>query len=69
LNIDEIQTGSIFLCRRSSTDWTHTGIVTYFEQELFDTIEGNTNDEGHVEGYEACRRVRAYKEKDFISIA
>lgn len=52
----------IFLRRRTSTDWTHTGIALDASGPanalVFSTIEGNTNDEGSREGYEACRRKR-----------
>lgn len=61
--------GSIFLNRRTATDWTHTGIVTQWGAESFQTIEGNTNDEGSREGYEVCARSRAYPRRDFISLA
>jgi putative peptidoglycan binding protein len=63
-----IQPGSIFLNRRVGGDWVHTGIVTAGERETFETIEGNTNDAGDREGYEVCRRVRGYKDKDFIMV-
>lgn len=63
----------IFLRRRTSTDWTHTGfavegIGTQQKNLVFTTIEGNTNDEGSREGYEACRRKRgvARSNYDFI---
>lgn len=58
--------GSLFLVRRTPTDWTHVGIVGHREAETFETIEGNTNDEGHREGYEVCERTRSYDNKDFI---
>ena len=63
----------IFLRRRTSTDWTHTGIATVSEGSLantvFSTIEGNTNDEGVREGFEACRRTRSVSggNYDFIT--
>ena len=57
---------SIFLYRRTPTDWRHAGFASVFEEEIFETIEGNTNDEGHRDGYEACARIRSYGEKDFI---
>lgn len=60
--------GSIFLVRRTSTDWTHTGLVTNASESAFDTIEGNTNDDGDREGYEVCTRSRGYSKKDFIVI-
>lgn len=60
--------GSFFLVRRTSTDWVHTGIVTGVEDDIFHTVEGNTNDEGSREGYEVCKRVRGYPKKDFVLI-
>jgi hypothetical protein len=42
--------------------------VTRAEDEVFHTIEGNTNHEGSYEGYEVCKRIRGYKDKDFILI-
>ena len=45
-----------------------TGVDQDFNPEVFDTIEGNTNDEGHREGYQACQRTRAYKKKDFLKL-
>jgi len=64
----EISPGSVFLVRKTSTDWTHTGIVTRAEAEVVRTIEGNTNDDGSREGYEVCARTRGYAGKDFIRI-
>jgi hypothetical protein len=64
----KVTPGSLFLERRTSTDWTHTGIVIDAEDSVFLTIEGNTNDEGSREGYEVCSRIRGYKNKDFIFI-
>lgn len=61
--------GSLFLVRRTSTDWTHIGIVTESEQTHFHTIEGNTNDDGERNGYEVCARARSYRKKDFILMA
>lgn len=61
--------GTIFLNRRTNTDWTHTGFVTRFGAESFDTVEGNTNDEGSRDGYEVCARARGYSKRDFISLA
>ena len=62
----KIANGSLFLVRRTSTDWTHVGTVAGAIDGSFGTIEGNTNDEGSREGYEVCKRVRGYKDKDFI---
>jgi hypothetical protein len=35
----QIRAGSFFLTRRTSTDWTHTGIVVGVQNEFFHTIE------------------------------
>ncbi len=62
------QTACVFLVRRSPTDWIHTGLVRGFESEAFRTLEGNTNDSGSREGFEAVARVRGYAAKDFITL-
>jgi hypothetical protein len=64
----ELPTASIFLVRRTNSDWTHAGLVTAFDRGMFQTIEGNTNDEGSREGYEVCARMRGYASKDFIRL-
>lgn len=64
----KLKPGAIFLNRRTSTNWIHTGILINAEPDIFHTIEGNTNDEGSAEGYEVCKRVRGYKSRDFIVI-
>lgn len=65
----QIPPGSLFLVRRTDTDWTHVGIVTAAHELHFETIEGNTNDDGDHEGYEVCARSRGYIGKDFIVLA
>jgi peptidoglycan hydrolase-like protein with peptidoglycan-binding domain len=69
-NFSDAHLGSccIFLVRRTSNDWTHTGFAFDYEGSTFDTIEGNTNDEGSREGYEVCRRTRGRGKKDFIKL-
>lgn len=69
-NLDKsrIKPGSLFLNKKSEGDWVHTGIVTKASQEHFETIEGNTNDEGSREGYEVCKRARGYGKKDFVIV-
>lgn len=63
----------IFLRRRTSTDWTHTGIATGGTgspgEIVFDTMEGNTNDEGVREGFEACYRKRSLASGSYDFIA
>jgi len=65
-NRGRVGPGALFLSRRTSTDWTHTGIVVSTDVETFETIEGNTNDAGDREGYEVCRRIRSHADKDFV---
>lgn len=63
-----ITPGSIFLMRRTSQDWVHAGIVVRLDEEVFETVEGNTNDDGNRDGVEVCRRIRSYRGVDFIVI-
>lgn len=59
---------SIFLCRRSPGDWSHTGIAYEGSGATFLTLEGNTNDGGSANGYEVCGRTRSIDDKDFIRL-
>jgi hypothetical protein len=61
-------TACIFLVRRTPTDWVHTGLVSEFDEAAMRTIEGNTNDSGSREGFEAIERVRGYDSKDYITL-
>lgn len=61
-----VPAGSIFLVRRTASDWTHDGLVVQAHGDTFDTIEGNTNDDGSREGFEVCARSRNYVGKDFV---
>jgi hypothetical protein len=61
-----VKPGSFFLVRAAPRDWIHVGIVVEARGDAFRTAEGNTNDEGSENGYEAVQRVRGYKDKDFI---
>lgn len=56
----------IFLNRKSSSDWIHTGLGFAMQDGVFQTIEGNTNNDGSRNGYEVCQRTRAVKGKDFV---
>lgn len=60
--------GGLFLVRKSSTDWTHTGFVTEVGDGWVRTIEANTNDEGSREGHEACARTRGVSKLDFVRL-
>lgn len=63
---ETLRPGSLFLVRKTPTDWTHTGLVVEIQPEFFRTIEGNTNDDGVREGYEVCTLTRSYRDKDFV---
>lgn len=69
-NLLKVTPGCLFLTRRTPTDWVHTGIVKKIDVAggVMVTIEGNTNDDGLLEGYEVCKRIRGFKNKDFILI-
>lgn len=58
--------GSFFLVRATPKDWTHVGIVGAASPTSFVTYEGNTNNGGSRNGFEAISRVRNYAGKDFI---
>jgi peptidoglycan hydrolase-like protein with peptidoglycan-binding domain len=60
--------GAVFLVRGGGTGWAHTGIVAQVKEEVFLSIEGNTNDEGSHEGYEVSSRIRSYDGKDFVLV-
>jgi hypothetical protein len=60
---------AIFLVRHAPGDWIHTGLVSIFSEDSFSTIEGNTNEAGGSNGYEACVRQRGYGNKDYIRIS
>jgi hypothetical protein len=64
-----LRPGSIFLIRRTESDWTHAGLVTDVQDGVFDTIEGNTNDDGSREGFEVCARSRGFANTDFILLS
>ena len=62
----QIIPGSLFAVRASPVHWSHLGIVSGASADSFATMEGNTNDEGSADGFEAVERVRGYGSKDFV---
>ena len=64
----ELGASQIFLVRRTSTDWTHTGFSFEGSGVTYSTVEGNTNDAGSGEGNEVCQRTRSVAKKDFIRL-
>ncbi|HVG24347.1 MAG TPA: peptidoglycan-binding domain-containing protein [Thermoanaerobaculia bacterium] len=62
--------GSFFVVRGGKFGWRHIGIVTGVQEEIFTSIEGNSNDDLQTRSYEVCRRIRSYEfeTKDFIRV-
>jgi peptidoglycan hydrolase-like protein with peptidoglycan-binding domain len=58
--------GSLFAVRRTPISYSHVGIVSRSSQATISTCEGNTNDNGSSNGFEAIERVRDYSAKDFV---
>ena len=65
-----ITPGSLFVVRGGKHGWKHVGIVTSIENDIFTSIEGNSNDDLQTNSYEVCRRIRSYEfeTKDFILV-
>jgi lysozyme family protein len=64
----KIPPGSLFVVRRTSTDWTHVGIVLALKTTTFDTLEGNTGGDGGTDGANARIGNRSYPKKDFLRL-
>lgn len=62
-----VKPGYVFVRPRTASDWDHTGVVVDVADDLVETIEGNTNDDGSRDGYEVCTRTRAASALDFIA--
>ena len=66
----DVRAGDLFLVRRTPTDWIHVGVVMPPPSaDLFHTAEGNTNDDGSANGFEATERTRGWSSKDFVLLA
>ena len=53
--------GDIFLVQKSPTDWIHTGLITAVHNDIFETIEGNTNNDGSSNGNGVYARTRNFR--------
>lgn len=60
--------GTLFVVRRTKTDWTHVGIVLALKSTTFDTLEGNTGGDGGTDGANARQGNRGFAGKDFIRL-
>ncbi|MHA7059784.1 peptidoglycan-binding domain-containing protein [Aquimarina sp. M1] len=56
-----IQRGDIFLIQKSHLDWTHTGIIISRDNDVIETIEGNTNHQGSRNGIAVMKRTRSFR--------
>ena len=63
-----IKPGSLFLERGGPTGYLHTGIVASVNGDTMNTVEGNTNDDGTNNGFEAIARVRGFNHMDFALV-
>ncbi|MBD2753187.1 peptidoglycan-binding protein [Spirosoma validum] len=62
--------GDIFLLQKATNDWVHTGIISAIDDDIFETIEGNTNEGGSSNGNAVLSRVRNFRQSklDVFSI-
>jgi hypothetical protein len=65
-----IKPGDVFLLQKSPFDWIHTGIIVAVEDDIIETIEGNTNDGGSNNGNAVLHRMRNFRKSklDVFSI-
>ena len=66
-----VKPGDIFLIQKTSSDWFHTGLIISVGDGIFETIEGNTNDDGSHNGNRVCLRSRNFMKSklDVFSVA
>jgi peptidoglycan hydrolase-like protein with peptidoglycan-binding domain len=65
-----VKPGDIFLVQKSTNDWFHTGLITGIQGDVFETVEGNTNNDGSHNGNGVYRRQRNFRQSklDVFSI-
>jgi hypothetical protein len=65
-----VKPGDVFLVQKALNDWEHTGIITAIHDDVFETIEGNTNNDGSSNGNGVYKRIRNFKKSklDVFSI-
>lgn len=56
-----VQPGDIFLLQQTPFDWVHTGLITAVHGDVFETVEGNTNNDGSSNGNGVYKRVRNFR--------
>jgi peptidoglycan hydrolase-like protein with peptidoglycan-binding domain len=60
-NPSVVKPGDIFLVQKLPNDWVHTGLIISVSGDIFETIEGNSNNDGSHNGNRACKRVRNFR--------
>ncbi len=55
-----VKPGDIFLVQKTPNDWIHTGLIVAIHDSVFETIEGNTNEDGSHNGIGVFRRTRNF---------
>lgn len=55
-----VKPGDLFLLQQTPNDWIHTGLITGIGDGIFETIEGNSNDDGSHNGNRVVRRSRNF---------
>lgn len=55
-----VKPGDVFLIQKARNDWFHTGLVIAVRNGVFETIEGNTNEDGSSNGIGVYRRIRNF---------
>ena len=56
-----VKPGDFFLLQKTPHDWIHTGIITGVFDDVFETVEGNTNAGGSSNGIAVLKRVRNFR--------
>ncbi|ANH80401.1 peptidoglycan-binding protein [Niabella ginsenosidivorans] len=69
-NPSAVKPGDIFLLQKTPYDWVHTGIITAIGTDVFETVEGNTNQGGSSNGIAVLKRIRNFRQSklDVFSI-
>lgn len=55
-----VKPGDIFLVQKTPNDWFHTGLIIAVHDAVFETIEGNTNEDGSSNGIGVFKRTRNF---------
>lgn len=56
-----VKPGDIFLLQKAPHDWIHAGIIAKVGDDVFETIEGNTNEGGSNNGNAVLKRMRNFR--------